>query len=150
MVGFTDQDSYHDVLLRASRGLGLKCNINELQLICSGGMVLDSLINDQPWTLGEFIQQNGGNQNGSKRVWGVHIPIGLEEAEAGPSTRDSVNISRHIELKIIIICIYACRDALMTGDHLLVQLHVAGSVPVALSLHLSRLQVVIICLLVGV
>lgn len=90
VVGFTANDSHNDVLLRASRGLDLKCDICELQLICSGGMVPDSPINDKAWNLGDYIQQNGGNKSRSKKVWGVCIPIGLEEA--GPSTCNSVNI----------------------------------------------------------
>ena len=89
MVGFTEKDSHNDVILKASGGLGLNCDISELRLICSGGMVPDAPINNKPWTLGDYIQQNGGNQNRSKKVWGVCIPIGLEEA--GPSTHDSVN-----------------------------------------------------------
>ena len=89
--------------MKASRGLGLECDINELKLICSGGMVPDSPINDKPWNLGDFIQQNGGNQNRSKKVWGVCIPIGLEEA--GPSTQDSINIYFIIDLTLKYLCI---------------------------------------------
>ncbi len=89
IVGFTDLDSYEDVLLRAARSLGLKCDSEELKLVCSGGLVLDSL-DDQPWTLGKYIQQNGGTQNRSKRVWGIYIPVGLEYGDADPRTQDSV------------------------------------------------------------
>lgn len=99
VVGFTDKDSHYDVILKASKGLGLKCDTSELRLICSGGMVLDSPINGKPWNLGDYIQQNGGNQGRSKKVWGICIPVGLEE-EAGPSTRDSVKIVP-IDLAII-------------------------------------------------
>ena len=94
MVGFTDKDSHIDVLSRASKALGLRCNRAELMLLCSGGIVPDTQINNKPWTLGEYLQLNGGNQNRSKRVWGICIPIGLEEDEAGPSpfTQDSVKL----------------------------------------------------------
>lgn len=90
MIGFTDKDSHNDVLLRASQGLGLRCDVSELLLICSGGMVPDYPINGKPWSLGEYIHQNGGNQGRSKKVWGVCIPIGLEEAG---QSNDSVRFS---------------------------------------------------------
>jgi hypothetical protein len=105
VVGFTIKDLHNDVLLKASSGLDLKCDISELRLICSGGMVPDSPINGKPWNLGDYIDQNGGNQNRSKKVWGVCIPIGLEEAgaEAGPSTQDlgriSLNSSKPLRMK---------------------------------------------------
>lgn len=91
VVGFTDADSYNDVLRKASRGLSLHCDISDLQLLCSNGMVPDSPINGEAWTLGEYIHQNGGTQNRNKKVWGICIPVGLEENQAGPSTEDSVS-----------------------------------------------------------
>lgn len=87
-MGFTDSDTYKDVLAKAASGLGLKCEHHDLQLLCSGGIVPDRPIGDESWSLGEYIEQNGGTQNRSKKVWGVAIPIGLEEAV--PSTSDSV------------------------------------------------------------
>ena len=63
MVGFTDQDSHSDVLKKGTEGLGLRCNCDFLSLICSGGVVPDSPINGDPWTLGEYIKLHGGNQN---------------------------------------------------------------------------------------
>ena len=52
---------------------------SQLQLICSGGKVVDCPLNDKPWSLGEYIKQHGGTQNRSKKIWGVHIPDGIEE-----------------------------------------------------------------------
>lgn len=90
MVGFTDEDNHQDVLHKAAMGLGLKCQLHELQLLCSGGIIPDNLILGEAWTLGGYIAQNGGTKNRSKKIWGVGIPIGLEEA--GPSTSDSVSL----------------------------------------------------------
>ena len=91
VVGFSESDSYADVLMKASGGLSIKCDLKELRLICSGGLVKDSEINGQPWSLGQYIIQIGGNQNRSKRVWGVYIPTGFDEAEPScSSTQDSV------------------------------------------------------------
>ena len=63
VVGFTDKDSHIDVLRRGANGLGLKYNFDQLLLLCSGGIVMDSPIGEKPWTLGEYIKQHGGNQN---------------------------------------------------------------------------------------
>ena len=48
----------------------------------------DSLINGNPWTLGEYIKLHGGNQNRSKKVWGINIPIDVEDDEM--KSHDSV------------------------------------------------------------
>ena len=36
VVWFTDKDSHNDVLKKGANGLGLKCNLDLLQLLCSG------------------------------------------------------------------------------------------------------------------
>ena len=63
VVGFTDKDSHCDGLRKGANGLGLKCNLYLLSLLCSGGIVPDAPIGDQPWSLGEYIKYHGGNQN---------------------------------------------------------------------------------------
>lgn len=88
VVGFTDEDSHSDVLEKAARGLGLKCDLDQLSLLCSGGMVIDSPLGNNSWSLGEYIKQHGGTQNRSKKVWGICIPCGLEESDM--TTSDSV------------------------------------------------------------
>ena len=88
-MGFTSDDTHSDVVKKAARGLGLKCSLDVLTLLCSSGMVLNSPIGDNPWTLGEYITQHGGNKNRSKKVWGICIPAGMEED--GFSTNDSVS-----------------------------------------------------------
>lgn len=89
VVGFTNDNTYQDILSRAASGLGLKCDLSLLRLLCSGGVIPDVPIGGKPWTLGEFIRQNGGSQNRGKKSWGVDVPIGHEDA--GMSTSDSVN-----------------------------------------------------------
>lgn len=88
VVGFSSGDTYQEVLTRAAKGLGLQCDTSGLSLICSGGMVCNGPIGEKPWSLGEFVEQNGGCKNRSKRVWGLYIPVGMEDAR--PTTSDSV------------------------------------------------------------
>lgn len=59
VVGFTDADAHKDVLAKGAKGLGIECG-TEILLVCSNGIVLDMPILGKQWTLGEFIQQNGG------------------------------------------------------------------------------------------
>lgn len=91
VVGFKECDTHGDVLRKGAKGLGLTCDSNLLLLICSGGMVPDSPIGDEPWKLGEYIRQHGGNQNRSKKVWGICIPVGIEDGTS-MNTSDSVSI----------------------------------------------------------
>ena len=61
----------------------------------------DSPINGVPWTLGEYIKLHGGNQNRSKKVWGINIPIDVEED--GMKSHDSVSYHNvHINSEYII------------------------------------------------
>lgn len=80
VIGFSDSDTYEIVLAKASKALGITCERDLLQLICSGGIVLNAPIGTKPWSLGEFIKHNGGYQNRGKKVWGIDIPIGYDEA----------------------------------------------------------------------
>ena len=95
VIGFTDTDTHHDVLIKGARGLGIKfnCSVNELSILCSGGLVPDIPINNEPWTLGEYIKLNGGSVNRSKKCWGIYVPIGVEEnlKVVDSSTLDSVS-----------------------------------------------------------
>ena len=96
VVGFTERDSHRDVLRKGAEGLGLKCNLDFLSLICSGGEVPDSPINGVPWTLGEYIKLHGGNQNRSKKVWGINIPIDVEDD--GMKSHDPVINYTHLQM----------------------------------------------------
>ena len=91
VVGFCDQDGHSEVLRKGARGLGLTCSLSNLQLLCSNGIVLDSPLGEKSWMLGEYIRQNGGTQNRSKRVWGICIPV--DEYEN--SSEDLVSIARY-------------------------------------------------------
>ena len=92
VVGFTDGDTHRDVLTKGANGLGVKCDINLLSLVCSSGIVPDTKICDHPWTLGEYIHLNGGVQNRSKKTWGILIPVDDEDTTKCSSTADSVYI----------------------------------------------------------
>ena len=88
VIGFTDDDSHHDVMAKAAKGLGIDCDIGLLELVCSNGLVPDNPIDDQPWTLGKYIEHHGGTRNRGKKIWGLHIPY---DAESGPCSEDSVS-----------------------------------------------------------
>ena len=81
------------MLAKGAKGLGVKCDVNLLALVCSSGMVPDTEICGHPWTLGEYTRLNGGTQNRSKKTWGILIPVDDEESDFGreyTSTADSV------------------------------------------------------------
>ncbi len=74
VVGFTEKDSYTDVIDKGAKGLSRSSDndaIDSLLLICSSGMVPNCPINGQSWALGEYIKQHGGTSNRSKKVWGI-------------------------------------------------------------------------------
>ena len=66
VVGFTDADTYQEVLDKGAKGLGIKCEKSLLALVCSNGIVPNAPIHDMPWTLGEYVKYNGGTQNRRK------------------------------------------------------------------------------------
>ena len=70
VVGFSDIDTYDEVLEKGAKGLGVKCDKSLLALICSNGSIPNAPIDDLPWTLGEYIKYNGGTQNRSKKSVG--------------------------------------------------------------------------------
>ena len=72
VIGFTDNDSHHDVLVKAAKALHIKCDHHKLLLICSNGLVPDCEIDGHTWTLGKYIEGHGGNKNRGKKVWGVY------------------------------------------------------------------------------
>ena len=81
--------------MKAAMALGIKCATDDLTVICSGGRVPDLPICGKPWTLGTYIQHNGGTSNRSRRLWGLHISSdddSIEESEESSSmlTHDSV------------------------------------------------------------
>ena len=90
VVGFTDADTYQEVLDKGAKGLGIKCEKSLLALVCSNGIVPNAPIHDMPWTLGEYVKYNGGTQNRSKKVWGLLVPDDDDENNP-PSTYDSVH-----------------------------------------------------------
>lgn len=66
--------------------MGITCEVHLLQLLCSGGIVPNSPIGNKPWSLGEFVRNNGGIANRGKKVWGIDVPIGLDMMNQGIQT----------------------------------------------------------------
>ena len=91
MVGFEEKDTHENVILKAAKGLGLKCDTKSLKLLCSNGLVLGTSIEDKPWTLGGYIEINGGKQSRSKKTWGLVIPVD-EEENSSTEAKDSVSL----------------------------------------------------------
>lgn len=75
VTGFSDSDTHQEVVSKGGNGLDIKCDVSELLLVCSSGIVRDVPIFGKQWTLGGFTAQNGGTANRSKKVWGVLCPI---------------------------------------------------------------------------
>ena len=67
VVGFTDADTYDEVLDKGAKGLGVKCERSLLSLICSNGIIPNAPIHDLPWSLGEYVKYNGGTQIEAKK-----------------------------------------------------------------------------------
>ena len=72
VVGFANTDTYQEVIKKAAKGLGIM-SWRMLSLVCSGGVVPETEIGGQTWSLGEYIHYNGGTSNCSKKVWGVLV-----------------------------------------------------------------------------
>ena len=80
--GFSDDNSHHDVISRAARGLEIKTSLDSLSLMMSNGLVKNTpLSNGKPWTLGGFVDELGGAQVRGKRTFGVCVPEELSSDE---------------------------------------------------------------------
>ena len=44
---------------KGARGLGIKYDFKQLALLCFVGLVPETINEDMPWTLGEYIRLNG-------------------------------------------------------------------------------------------
>lgn len=80
--GFTDDDTYIDVVRKGSKGLEIQAIPSRLHLIVSGGMVMDTpLLGGKAWTLGNYIQEFWGTSARGRKQFGIYIPIDVEEEE---------------------------------------------------------------------
>lgn len=59
------------MVTQALRGLQLQYKTSEVRLLCSGGIVMEQSINNDPWTLGSYIELNGGVSSRTKKVRGI-------------------------------------------------------------------------------
>jgi len=74
--GFTDDDTYSDVIAKGAKGLNITAPLHSLKLLLSGGLVSKSLFqDDKEWSLGQFTVEIGGVQIRSKKVFGLYIPM---------------------------------------------------------------------------
>ena len=78
--GFTDNDTYSDVVLKGARGLEITANPSKLRLIVSHGMVVDApLQGGKAWSLGNYITEFGGCSVRGKKQFGIYILVDIEE-----------------------------------------------------------------------
>lgn len=78
--GFSDDDTYLDVIRKGSKGLQITAPPEQLSLLISNGLVTDMLLgNGKPWTLGGYTVELGGTQSRGKRTFGIIVPFQLEE-----------------------------------------------------------------------
>lgn len=78
--GFTDDDTYSEVVERGARGLAIKTDIDELQLVVSGGVVNDCpLQGEEQWTLGRYVEEIGGQAVRGKKTFGIYLPVDEDE-----------------------------------------------------------------------
>ena len=103
VIGFLDSDTYEDVIAKAAKSLDIHCDLSMLSLICSGGLVPDSPIGDEPWTLGRYIYYHGGSLNRGKKVWGINIPYDDDDER---NTEDSVRYKGHYTTYKLILAIH--------------------------------------------
>ena len=78
--GFTDDDTYSEVVERGARDLAIKTDIDELQLAVSGGVVNDCpLQGEEQWTLGRYVEEIGGQavrgKKTGKKTFGIYLPV---------------------------------------------------------------------------
>lgn len=76
VTGFSNSDSYSDVIRRAAEGLDVKSSPEKLKLIVSGGLVKNTHFQDgSEWNLGGFIKAIGGAQLRNKKTFGICVPV---------------------------------------------------------------------------
>ena len=80
--GFTNADTYKDVIERSMKGLSISSLHANLELVVSGGIVRDTpLEHGEPWTLGGYVDEIGGSSVRGKKCFGIYVPIDTEEEE---------------------------------------------------------------------
>ena len=82
--GFSNGDTYREVLAKGAHGLGLTTSPERLSLIVSNGLIRDApLPSGCPWTLGNYVSEFGGVQARGKRTFGIYMPYDVADEEAG-------------------------------------------------------------------
>ena len=79
--GFSDTDTYTEVVTKGAKGLNINANPESLQLLVSGGLVTNCpLRNRKEWTLGQYTIEIGGVQVRSKKIFGIYNPPYIPES----------------------------------------------------------------------
>lgn len=82
--GFSNSDTYQEVLAKGADGLGLTTSSECLKLIVSNGLIRNApLPSGLPWTLGNYIHEFGGVQARGKRTFGIYMPCDVVDQETG-------------------------------------------------------------------
>lgn len=77
--GFTDEDTYKEVVQKGAQGLGT-INYKDLQFLVSSGVVNNTpLANGEHWSLGGYVEGIRGQTARGKKLFGLYVPYSDEE-----------------------------------------------------------------------
>ena len=78
--GFSNDDTYKQVIIKGAKGLEITNSSENLLLLVSNGLVKDTpLPSGKAWTLGNYISEFGGIQARGKRTFGIFVPVDTED-----------------------------------------------------------------------
>ena len=90
VLGFSNADTYKEVIIKGVNGLGMEVSPERLSLIISNRLVLDSLLpSGLAWNLGNYTNMFGGVQARGKRTFGIFMPYDVTDEEAVGSFSNS-------------------------------------------------------------
>ena len=73
--GFSDADTYCDVIKKGAKGLNVTAQPETLSLVVSNGLVTNTPLRDgREWTLGNYTLEIGGVSTRSKKTFGIYNP----------------------------------------------------------------------------
>ena len=75
ILGFSDADTYCDVIKKGAKGLNITAQPETLSLVVSNGLVTNAPLRDgREWTLGNYTLEIGGVSTQSKKTFGIYSP----------------------------------------------------------------------------
>ena len=88
--GFSDADTYCDVIKKGAKGLNITSQPETLSLVVSNGLVTNAPLRDgREWTLGNYTLEIGGVSTRSKKTFGIYSP---------PKVPDDVSYTAYLHI----------------------------------------------------